>query len=306
MTKKKETTSKVSNTLAIIGAIAAALLMAIGLFSLFNMAPLAYGNKPAVAQAVPTAVTPGMVELVPTPNMEKSEDGTPPKPTVKPPEKSVPTVEPTVEPTVRPSAEAISSGELGEDWLIKYFVGVTSEMKAWVFPVLDPVLWPMFPNVDNGKYLASQGVEYGEDLDTFCQQGQTCDFVVAARHYRLYTGDYDFAGVVACVAKDRRGCAFMVVNVGEVTAIFRDQHFDTGFTVTGRYWDGNYLPQAIWAVLSHASNNMLNLNSSLNPSPINNAGANCSVPEGCLSVENTFVLISGNEILLIGRSVVAK
>lgn len=291
--------SWIVNTFAVIGVVAVVLLAINGLPG----HPLEVGavvQKPTQGNLTPRG-------LVPITDMDASRV-VPVPPTITP---KMSTATPKVAAAVstetpKPVSVAGSSGKLGEEWKIEYFSGATLQMKAWVFQPLDPVLWPMFPNVDNGKYLASQGVEYGEDLDTFCQQGQICDFVVAARHYRLYTGDYNFTGVGTCVAEDRRGCALMVVNVGDVTAIFRNQNFDTGFTVTGRYWDGNYLSQAIWATLSYASNNMLNLNSTLNPSPINNAGANCSVPEGCLSVENTFVVISGNEILFIGRSVVEK
>ncbi len=194
------------------------------------------------------------------------------------------------------------------DWEIQYFAGATSEMKDWVFANLAPETWPEFPNIDNGVYLASQGLEYGEDETTFCEYKETCDFVVPARHYRLYTGDYEFDGVGDCYGgiDERSGCALAVFNVGEVTASFEDQHFDAGFTVWGRYWNGDYLPQAIWALLSHASNNMLNMNSQLNPTKITNAGANCSFIDGCISVEATFVVTSGNEMLVIGRQTINK
>lgn len=216
-------------------------------------------------------------------------------------------VEPTARPESAPRPEE-SSGETAKsgDWNIQYFDGATTEMKDWSFNSLAPADWTKFPNVDNGEYPASQGVEYGEDLSAFCQQDQTCDFNVAARHYRLYTGDYSLEGVGECEENGSgAGCALLVVNVGEVTAIYRDQHFDYGFTVTGRYWDGNFLPQAMWAVMSHASANMLNMATSLNPGGTN-AGANCSVPGGCKTVEATFVVTSGNEILMIGRSTVSR
>jgi hypothetical protein len=191
-------------------------------------------------------------------------------------------------------------------WKISYLEGATEVMKEWTFPNLAPEVWPEFPNVDNGSYLASQGLEYAEDLTTFCQFKETCDFVVPARHYRLYTGDYKLSGVGECIGEGRKGCALAVFNVGEVTASFEDQWFDAGFTVWGRYWDGAYLSQAVWALLSHAANNMLNMDSKINPSVITNAGANCSIPEGCLSVEATFVVISGNEILMVGRQTIQK
>lgn len=196
--------------------------------------------------------------------------------------------------------------EIVGSWEIQYFAGATSEMKQWDFPSLFPAVWPEFPNVDNGQYPASQGLEYGEDLSVFCQQSELCDFIVPARHYRLYTGDYKFDSVGECFGEGKKGCALAVFNVGEVTASFEDQWMDAGFTVAGRYWDGNYLSQAIWALLSHASSNMLNMDSDLNPSVITNAGANCSVVPGCESVENTFVITSGNQILMIGRQTITQ
>lgn len=194
----------------------------------------------------------------------------------------------------------------GMTWEIQYFKGATAEMKAWNFRDLAPAEWPEFPDVDNGDYKAAQGLEYGEDLSVFCQYSETCDVPVAARHYRIYTGDYTMTDVGSCKAEDGNGCALMLINVGEVTATFENQAFDAGFTVTGRYWDGAFLPQAIWAGLSHAANGMLNLDSDLNPTGVTNAGANCSVPGGCTSIEATFVVTSGNEILLIGRSTVSR
>lgn len=229
----------------------------------------------------------------------------PPSSTVNSDASATPTaIQPTA--TTLPDATQVAVIAVSNTWDIQYFEGATSEMHNWVFQILAPAVWPNFPNVDNGVYPASQGVEYGEDLSAFCQQDQTCDFNVAARHYRLYTGDYSLDGVGACKETETgKGCMLLAVNVGEVTAIFRDQTFDYGFTVTGRYWDGNFLPQAMWAVMSHASANMLNMSTSLNPGGTN-AGANCSVPGGCSSVEATFVVTSGNEILMIGQSEVSK
>jgi hypothetical protein len=230
----------------------------------------------------------------------------PPSSTATPGASATPTaIQPTA--TTLPDATQVAVTAVSNTWDIQYFDGVTGEMKDWIFNELDPAGWPEFPNVDNGNYKAAQGLEYGEDLTTFCQYQETCDFVVPARHYRIYSGDYTFEGVGSCKGSvEGKGCALMVVNVGEVTASFEDQHFDSGFTVWGRYWDGKYLNQAIWAGLSHVSNNMLNLDSTLNPNGTTNAGANCSVPSGCTSVEATFVVTSGNEILLIGRSTVTR
>lgn len=217
-----------------------------------------------------------------------------------------PVTEQVVKITVNQSVETQSPLSEVSNWKIVYYNGATSAMRNWKFPNLAPAIWPEFPNVDNGKYKASElGVEYGEDLDVFCQQDNRCNFVVAALHYREYTGDYDFEGI-QCLSDKKQGCALAVFNVGNETAIFENETFYSGFTVTGRYWDGNFLPEAIWALLSHASNNMLNMDSKLNPTKITNAGANCGVPEGCPSVKATFIVVSGKEILLVGTSTVSK
>ena len=251
-------------------------------------------GEPPTATAVPTQV----------PAVQPTYTPLPAQPTYTPyPTAIAPTAQPTAtaQPTEAPAAPPTTSGT----WEIQYFAGATDEMRAWTFKDLEPSNWPVFPNVDNGTYPASQGLEYGEDLSVFCQYKETCDFVTAARHYRLYTGDYNLQPVGECKAKDGRGCMLMVVNVGNVTSSFEDQWFDTGWTVTGRYWDGNFLPQAMWAGMSHASANMLNMSTALNPGRTN-AGANCSIPGGCTSVDVTFATISGNEVLMIGRSTVTR
>jgi hypothetical protein len=98
----------------------------------------------------------------------------------------------------------------------------------------------------------------------------------------------------------------MLINVGEVTSNFENVTVNNAFTVWGRYWNGDTLPIAITALMSHAGNNMLNLGSTLNPDGITNAGANCSSPDGCERVRLTFVIISGNEVLAIGRTYVSR
>lgn len=191
-------------------------------------------------------------------------------------------------------------------WNVSYFDGVTAQMKSWTFKDLDPALWPVFPNVDNAGYPAANGVEYGMAESVFCQQDQRCDFEVAARHYRLFTGDYKIDGVGECHTKNGIGCAVAVFNVGDVTAFWASQEMHDGFTVTGRYWNGEVLPHAVWALLSNTVSNMLNLNSPLNQNGGANAGANCSVPGGCVGVDVTFVITSGNQVLVTGHTVIYK
>jgi len=222
----------------------------------------------------------------------------------------VPTATSAVEPTATTSQNTPGSEPVGQlvigKWKISYFDGVTVQMKSWTFKDLDPKLWPVFPNVDNAGYPAANGVEYGMAESVFCQQDQRCDFEVAARHYRLFTGDYKIEGVGECHTHDGIGCAIAVFNVGDVTAFWASQEMHDGFTVTGRYWNGDVLPHAVWALLSNAVSNMLNLNSPLNQNGGTNAGANCSVPDGCVGVDVTFVITSGNQVLVTGHTTINK
>lgn len=213
--------------------------------------------------------------------------------------------------TIAPEATATEEKVKVENWNIETFAGVTDQMKEWVGALknLDPVKWPEFPNVDNSEanFVAANGLEYGMDESIYCQQDQTCDIPVAARHYRIITADYNISGIDSCTGSEAgQGCAIMIINVGEVTANFRDSIIDTGFTVTGRYWNGDKLPEAINGGLSHVANNMLNLDSTLNPYKSVNAGANCSVVDGCKSVRLAFVIISGNELLVRGVTTVNR
>lgn len=186
-------------------------------------------------------------------------------------------------------------------WTISYFLGATQEMGNWKFQNPDPKIWKVFPNVDNDVYKATDGVEYGMAESIYCQQGLKCDVIVAARHYRLITGDYDTVFGKCAYGNNGAGCALLIVNVGDQTVVWRDQMVDAGFTVTGRYWNGGKLDQAIWAVGSHAAYNMLNLSSDKT-----NAGANCSSPAGCPKVKVTFVVVSGKEILMKGETLISR
>lgn len=199
------------------------------------------------------------------------------------------------------------------EWSIKWFSGATDQMRGkgtlpWpAFAQLDPENWPNFPNVDNTtkNFPAAHGLEYGEDESEFCgARGDGCEVTVPAMHYRMITGDWEIPGVGKCIGtKEGIGCALMLVNVGRVTSNWADNVvLNNVFTVAGRYWHGDFLPDAIVALLSHAVNNMTNMESQLNPRGIVNAGANCSIPEGCAGVRAVFAVTSGNELLILGET----
>lgn len=197
-------------------------------------------------------------------------------------------------------------------WEIRWLAGATAQMRghgrnAWpAFEPANPALWPEFPDVDNeaADFSASQGVEYGMAESDFFQTGRG-NLQIAAMHYRLVTGDYDLGFDQCSATEEFQGCAIALINVGVSTSFFEDVSVLNGFTVWGRYWDGDQLPVAIVALLSHAANNMLNLESTLNPGGTN-AGSNCSIPSGCERVRLTFVILSGNEVLAIGRTFVSR
>jgi uncharacterized protein YceK len=202
---------------------------------------------------------------------------------------------------VRAQVDSFKTG----NWNVTTFQGITDQITGWGKNLKDPVKdWSKFPNVDFPKYSfkATDGVEYGMAESAYCQQDQTCDINVPAMHYRLITGDYDINGVDECkkISETDPGCGIILVNVGNVTAMFRNQSVDYGFTVEGRYWNGNAMPTTIWALSSNTVYNMLNVEGDVN------MGANCSVSGGCTSVRLTTVIMSGNQILLKATTIVTR
>jgi len=190
-------------------------------------------------------------------------------------------------------------------WQITYYAGATNLMRnVWVFHNPNPSAWTQvpFPNEDNpaANFIAANGVEYGMAESAFCQQGQTCDFNTPSRSYRLFTGDYSLPGVDSCTASNGQGCALAVFNVGNVTAMWRNAKFDYGFTVSGLYWNGDKLGEAVSALMSSTASKMLNMTAGY-PA---NRGANCSIPEGCSSARLFWAVTSGNEVLVTGVTTV--
>lgn len=193
-----------------------------------------------------------------------------------------------------------------------------------------PELWPTFPNVPNplvpefrvvNGNQVPDGMEYGEDESPFGESGPT-DWVVPAWHYRLISGDYEFTSddfSYRCVNEEgqaRRGCLIVLINVMNESYIWRDQFVDNGFTVVGRYWNGDTLEWGVWGLVSHASANMLNMATMRNPltgDVLNagtgssaNAGTNCGVqPIACDLVDVTVVVHAGDRIIDVAQTAVA-
>ncbi len=174
-----------------------------------------------------------------------------------------------------------------------------------------PELWPTAPNVPNPlvpEFKTADGMEIPDSgLRNFCQEiaGNECTVPVAAGAYFEYTGDGEIPGLWK--SKDGMGNALVIVNVGDVTADFTGTFLQGWALKDGRYFKGGTLPIGIVATISHADNNMLNKESTLNPGEgLPNAGANCSVREGCKKVHNTVIIMSGGAPLLIADSEVSK
>jgi hypothetical protein len=133
----RRTNKQINNVFAATGALTLALLATIGFFALlYIISSVTHGNKPAVVQATPTAVTPRMVELVPTPNTKKLEDGTPPRPTVS---KSVET--PVSNSNLSPKGDLFHSRVQMTDWFNKESAWMIAEpgvilddTAAWTIP----------------------------------------------------------------------------------------------------------------------------------------------------------------------------
>lgn len=262
------------------------------LFALVVIVSLACSLPVAIGLGAQSTRTPWIVTVTNTPFQMSST--------------AIPVV---VEPTATPTLVSETWTVIGSSqWSIAYFPGATDQMKAWEFQDLVKD-WDKFPNVDLPKYqfLAQDGVEYGMAESAYCQRFQKCDVNIPAMHYRLVTGDYTIPGVDSCTIDEGAGCGIMLINVGTVTAMFRESSIDYGFTVEGRYWNGDAMPIAIRALLSHVAYNMLNVGGNL--LGINfpvNQGANCSSAFGCQKVRLVFAVTSGNELLMKGLTTVSR
>jgi len=188
---------------------------------------------------------------------------------------------------------------------------------AWLNRLMDPApeLWQTFPNIPNPlvpDFDVANGMEYGMDNAPFCQQDSRCDFVVSAWHYRLITADYSFQGMTCTSDVTGKGCMLLLINVGDTSYTWRNQMADNGFTVTGRYWNGDQLDEGVWGLVSHASANMLGMPTMAHPGEVlnsgqpGNAGANCGTPYACNSVEVTIVIHAGDRILAVATTTVSR
>ncbi|MFZ1720906.1 MAG: PT domain-containing protein [Microgenomates group bacterium] len=238
---------------------------------------------------------------------------------------AVPTAEPTADPalnarpvitTTVPVSHTLLFVPVGtedvNDWTVEWYIGATQQMHGegdlpWAdFPTLNPPVWPEFPNVTNdiADFAAEWGLEFGEDESQFCGSvGDLCALVVAPQSYALLSGFWSLDGLGTCNNPEELGCATMIINVGLESAEFSGT-LDNVYVISGRYWHGDHLPEAIVAGLSHMTWNMVDGKSVLNPSAeLANAGGNCSSVDGCPGVDVQFYVTSGSEPLVHGQTV---
>jgi len=245
--------------------------------------------------------------------------------TTEVPTTATPTVNPTANtgtsagaaPATTVTTSNPTNGTTSTGWTInKIDVASDPIIDAWLNKLKEPAptFWTTFPNIPNpdvSEFDVANGMEYGVDNVPFCQQDSRCDFVVPAQHYRLITADYSFQGMT-CQSADGTGCLLLLINVGDQSFTWRNQMADNGFTVVGRYWNGDALDEGVWGLVSNVSANMLNMptvshpGEALNDGVMTNGGANCGIPTGCKSVDITVVVHAGDRILAVAKTTVNR
>lgn len=192
---------------------------------------------------------------------------------------------------------------------------------GWLHRLPDPApsRWKTFPNIPNVEVPefrvingseVPDGVEYGTYNTPYCWSSP-CDVPVGAWEYRYITGDYQFLGN-ECKGDGQTGCMLLLINVMDASYTFRNQYVDNGFTLRGRYWNGDALEWGVWGLVSHGSANMLNMETFaregeiLNSGDPGNSGANCGTPNGCGSVDVLVIAHSGDRILATAHTVVTR
>lgn len=194
-------------------------------------------------------------------------------------------------------------------------------VEGWIRRLKDPApaVWKTFPNIPNQDVpdfrvvngtQVPDGVEYGTYSTPYCY-AHPCDVPVGAWEYRLITGDYHVLGY-ECRNGGQNGCLLLLVNVMDQSVTFRDQDVDNGFTLRGRYWNGDALEWGVWGLVSHASANMLNMPTFAHPDEVlnsgdpGNSGDNCGNPLGCGSVDARVIVIAGDAPLAVLETTVSR
>ena len=196
---------------------------------------------------------------------------------------------------------------------------------GWLGRLKDPApsLWKYFPNLPNPdvpdfrvvkcadnpeKDCVPDGMEYGTYDTPYCWQSP-CDIPVGAWEYRYITGDYQFLDQV-CKGDMSKGCMLVLINVMDQSYTWRSQYVDNGFTLRGRYFNGDALEWGVWGLVSHGSASMLNMKTYSHPGELmnngqpGNSGANCGIPGGCKSIDVTVIVHAGDAIIAQAKTIV--
>ena len=153
-------------------------------------------------------------------------------------------------------------------------------------------------------------MEYGTYSSPFCF-AHPCDLTVGAWEYRYISGDYQFLGT-SCKGDGKKGCMLVLINVMDTSYTWRNQDVDNGFTLRGRYFNGDALEWGVWGLVSHGAANMLNMPTLAHPGEVLNAGApgnsgaNCGNPLGCSGVDVTLVVHAGDAIIAVAKTTVSR
>ncbi len=199
-----------------------------------------------------------------------------PTPSVKP----TPSVAPTRTPT------ALSISELTVKAMLK---PMATPVVAAVLPTVttpDPRRQKVFPDVPHQGRPALVGYERPfEDGDYF--ETGVGDIDLPQWYYRVITaGKIRIPQLgIDCEGSANKGCSLILINQYGLTAIWRRAEVDNGFTVAGRVFDMSTpekVTLAAQALLDHVIYRM-----TVQP----NDGANCSILDGCPSVEWHVVVI---------------
>ncbi len=193
-------------------------------------------------------------------------------------------------------------------------------VEGWLARLKDPApsLWKTFPNIPNtdvpefrtNGLQVPDGLEYGTYDSPFCSS-HPCDMPVGAWEYRYITGDYKFLDT-GCKGEGGKGCMLILVNIMDQSYTFRDQDVDNGFTLRGRYFNGDALEWGIWGLVSNGAANMLNMPTLAHPGEVlnsgdpGNSGANCGNPEACSSVDVMVVVHAGDAIIAVAKTTVTR
>jgi hypothetical protein len=236
---------------------------------------------------------------------------TTPQPTADSKSQPTATAQPTSQATV---AKAASSGNrpkwLGSKCVVPSSIPVVKDQVKTTFTSSDSLAYPDMKAADPSR----SGTDFPDDVvngvkplvgyDVSFQNGdyfQNCngDTDVPQYYWRVETTGYfyipksdDTPEDIVCMAAEHKGCALIYINHFGPTMKINDVYDDNGFTVAGQVWDMSQ-PQNVTAAAQTLVDHYVYRMIFGDGVAIRNDAANCSVIEGCQSVE-WHVVVYGN------------